>query len=475
MKYEAVIGLELHIALKTKTKMFSRAKANFEETQNKNVSFTDLALPGTLPTVNKQAVKSALQLAKALNMTIDTELHFDRKNYFYSDLPKGYQITQHRRPIGQNGQLTLDLPSYRKQVEIERIHLEEDTAKQIHLDEETLIDYNRAGVPLIELVTNPDLRTAAEAMLFIDMIREIVTYLDVSDGKMEEGSLRCDVNISLREVGAKALGTKVEIKNLNSISNVGKVIEYEIERQSALLDEGALIVAETRRYDDNLRASITMREKGEDTNYKYFPEGNILPITLSPQFIEEAIKEMQELPTVKRERYLREFGLTHHDVTLLIADKALALYFDTLTTHTKHYKLAAHWLNGEISAYLNKNNVHINNLKLSSRNIAALLELIASDKISNNQARELFALIVETNDDPVAIANKHGLIQVSDEAFILEVINKVLDNNADAIIDIKNGKDRAFGFLVGQVMKQTKGKVNPALASKLMREQIEKR
>ncbi|HZJ89292.1 MAG TPA: Asp-tRNA(Asn)/Glu-tRNA(Gln) amidotransferase subunit GatB [Bacilli bacterium] len=474
MKYEAIIGLELHVALKTKTKMFSRSAVTFDEIPNTHVTATDLGYSGSFPRINKKAVQNAIMLAHALNMEIDNELHFDRKNYFYSDLPKGYQITQDRRPIGKNGHLTITTNDSSQVINIERIHLEEDTAKQIHLDDETLVDFNRAGVPLIEIVTKPDLRSGEEASEFIEMIREIVTYLDISDGKMEEGSLRCDVNISLRPVGTKEFGVKVEIKNLNSISNVARVIDYEIIRQTELLNSNETIVEETRRYDDDLRKSVSMRLKGEDADYKYFPEGNIVPIKLSDKFIAETIKEMAELPTVKRTRYLDEFKLTPHDIKLLVGNKELALYYDELTKLTKHYKLAAHWVNGEISAYLNKTGISINEMALKITNVAKLLELIASDKISNNQARELFNVIVVTNEDPEQKAQELNLLQVSDEAFILEVINEVLTENKEAIYDIKNGKDRAFGFLVGQVMKRTKGKVNPALASKLMREEINK-
>lgn len=475
MKYETIIGLELHVETKSATKMFSSASTNFNAAPNTNVNETDMAFPGTLPTVNKKAVQNAIMMANALHMSIDHELHFDRKNYFYSDLPKGYQITQDRRPIGSDGFLDITTSNGIRRIAIERLHMEEDTAKQIHLADGTLIDYNRAGLPLVEIVTKPDIRTSEEAMVFVETIREIVTFLDVSDGKMEEGSLRCDVNISLRLFGSNKFGTKVEIKNLNSISNVGKVIDSEIKRQSELLDEGKPVLSETRRYDDTLKTSIAMRLKEGGADYKYFPEGNIYPITLSEDFINDVIKRSPELPSVKRDRYFNVFKLGTHEVVVLLQNKDLTAYFDEAAMHTKNYKLLINWVIGEVSEYLNKQGVNVEMLQLSPQNLAKLVNMVDSGALSNSQARELFAHIVLTNEDAEAKAKALNLVQVSDTDFILKIINEVIDENLSAIADIKAGKDRALGFLVGQVMKKTAGKVNPALANKLMREEIAKR
>ena len=475
MKYEVIIGLEIHIETKTKTKMFSSASSLFDAPANSNVSVVDMAFPGTLPTVNKKAVQNAIMLGHALNMEIDEELHFDRKNYFYSDLPKGYQITQQRRPIGSNGYLDIYVNDTKKRIRIERIHMEEDTAKQIHLGEVTLIDYNRAGNPLVELVTEPDLRSADEAMAFVEAVREIVTFLEISDGKMEEGSLRCDVNISLRPVGVLKFGNKVEIKNMNSISNIGKAIETEIKRQSELLDKGLEVESETRRYDDALKDTITMRKKDESVDYRYIPEGNILPISLSKEFIDTTIREMKELPSVKRERYFEEFKLNAHEVNILLQDKDLTSYFDEAARDVKNYKTLINWVIGEFSSYLNKEGKNAKSVALSPQNTSKLVNLIDNGTISNSQARELFAHIIETNEDPEIKAKALNLMQVSDTDFILSVINEVINENLNVIDDIKAGKDRAMGFLVGQVMKKTKGKVNPALASKLMKQEIDKR
>lgn len=475
MKYEVIIGLEIHIETKTNTKMFSSASSLFDAPANSNVSVVDMAFPGTLPTVNKKAVQNAIMLGHALNMEIDDELHFDRKNYFYSDLPKGYQITQQRRPIGSNGYLDIYVNDTKKRIRIERIHMEEDTAKQIHLGEVTLIDYNRAGNPLVELVTEPDLRSADEAMAFVEAVREIVTFLEISDGKMEEGSLRCDVNISLRPVGVLKFGNKVEIKNMNSISNIGKAIETEIKRQSELLDKGLEVESETRRYDDAIKDTITMRKKDESVDYRYIPEGNILPISLSKEFVDTTIREMKELPSAKRERYFTAFKLNSHEVNILLQDKDLTSYFDEAATYVKNYKTLINWVIGEFSSYLNKEGKNAKSVELSPQNTAKLVNLIDNGTISNSQARELFAHIIETNEDPETKAKALNLVQVSDTDFILNVINEVINENLNVIDDIKAGKDRAMGFLVGQVMKKTKGKVNPALASKLMKQEIDKR
>ena len=348
MKYETIIGLELHVETKSKTKMFSSSSTNFNADPNTNVNETDMAFPGTLPTVNKKAVENAIMMSNALHMRIDHELHFDRKNYFYSDLPKGYQITQDRRPIGSEGYLDIMTKDGVRRIAIERLHMEEDTAKQIHLADGTLIDYNRAGLPLVEIVTKPDLRTSEEAMAFVETIREIVTFLDVSDGKMEEGSLRCDVNISLRPLGTEKFGTKVEIKNLNSISNVGKVIDSEIKRQSELLDRGEVVLSETRRYDDALKTSVAMRLKEGGADYKYFPEGNIYPITLSETFVNDVINHSPELPSSKRDRYYNKFKLGTHEVNVLLQNKDLTIYFDAAAKHTKSYKLLVNWVIGEV-------------------------------------------------------------------------------------------------------------------------------
>lgn len=475
MEYEAVIGLEIHIETKTKSKMFSSSPVDYSAQPNTLVTPLDLAHPGTLPQVNKQAVVNAIRVSHALNMEIDETLRFDRKNYFYSDLPKGYQITQDKHPIGKNGYLDLDIDGVTRRIRINRLHMEEDTAKQLHLVDYTLIDYNRAGIPLVEVVSEPDIRTGKEAAKYVEMIREIVTFTDVSDGKMEEGSLRCDVNISIRPKGTEAFGTKVEVKNLNSISNIEKVVDIEIERQKQVLESGDKVIQETRRYDDDQKTTIGMRVKTSAVDYKYFPEPNLVPIHIGRAFIDEVIKNCRELPTTKRVRYANDFKLPQFDIDVLLLDRDVCEFFDETVKHTTNYKLAANLINGEIAAFLNKNNQKITDLKLSPNNLAKTVDMIADGKISNKQARTILDHLFVEDQDPKGLASKLNMVQISDESAILTLVNSVLDQNLSVIEDYKNGKDRAFGFLVGLLMKQSQGKINPSMASKILKEEIEKR
>lgn len=474
MNFETVIGLEIHVEMKTKSKMFSSAPVTYGELPNTNVSVVDMAFPGTLPTVNKQAVINAIRVSHALNMTIDNTLYFDRKNYFYSDLPKGYQITQNDRPIGSNGSLVLNTSNGEKVIGVERLHMEEDTCKQLHSWDCTLLDYNRAGVPLIEIVSRPDIRSAEEAMKYVEKIRSIVSFLDVSDGKMEEGSLRCDVNISLRPFGSTKFGNKVEIKNLNSIANVGKAIEFETKRQAEILLSGGQIQQETRRFDDASKETILMRVKTDAVDYKYYREANIAPIKLSDKFIEDAIKSSPELPDKKLERYL-SLGLSDYDAGQLLADKDNSVYFDNIIIDKVNPKLAANWVIGDIQSYLNKNNTSIKNFPISPKKMGELINIIEKGTISNKQGREVFNILLTEDKDINKIINDLGMAQVSDTSFILDLVNEVLNEFPQSIEDYKNGKDRAVGFLVGQIMKKSKGKANPQMTNKMVVEELKKR
>ncbi|MDD2398065.1 MAG: Asp-tRNA(Asn)/Glu-tRNA(Gln) amidotransferase subunit GatB [Bacilli bacterium] len=475
MNFQAVIGLEIHVEIKTKTKMFSTAPINFSMPPNTLVAPLDLAFPGTLPRVNKSAVEKAIQLSDALHMDIDHELHFDRKNYFYSDLPKGYQITQNYRPIGREGYLDLVLADGRiKRVHIERLHLEEDTAMQHHYANKTLLDFNRAGIPLVEIVTHPDLSTGEEAMKYVEKIREIVTYADVSDGKMEEGSLRCDVNISLRPFGSEKLGTKVEIKNLNSIANVQKAIEYETIRQQKMLLKGEAIIQETRRFDETKKATVRMRVKTDAVDYKYFPEANIPPIKLSEQFVNNAIAKRPELAEQKRERYTKKYNLRDYDADILLINRQNAAYFDDAAQYTQAYQTLANWVNGEVSAYLNKRQIEISQLTIAAHQLAELINLIEVGKLSNKQGRQVFELMLDSDEHPEAIAKKHNLLQLSDPNIILPIVIATLSENPQSVEDYKAGKDRALGFIVGQVMKKMRGQANPSLVNQIVTEEINK-
>ena len=475
MNFEAIIGLEIHVEMKTNTKMFSSAPVRFGSLPNTNVMPLDFAFPGTLPVVNKQAVINAIRVAHALHMEIDNELWFDRKNYFYSDLPKGYQITQDKRPIGRNGYIDLDTSKGIRHINIERIHLEEDTCKQLHLGDCSLLDYNRAGTPLIEIVTHPDFRTGEEARKYVEAIRSIVVFADVSDGKMEEGSLRCDVNISLRPYGSDRFGTKVEIKNLNSIANIEKAIECEIARQTQLLLSGIPVEQETRRFDEATKTTILMRKKSDAVDYKYYPEANIAPIRLSDEFIENAIRTCPILADEKRKTYKDAYGLGDYDIEQLLSDKYVSDYYDEVCKYTNQYKLACNWVMVDVLGYLNKEMITIHEFKLEPKLLAELIEMVFKGTISSKQSRQVFEVMLKTFKSPSKIAGELNMTQLSDEGAIKALVLQVLDEYPQSIEDYKNGKDRAVGFLVGMVMKKSQGKANPALTNKMIVEELKKR
>lgn len=475
MNFEAVIGIEIHVEMKTKSKMFSSAPVLFGAEPNTLVRPLDIAFPGTMPLVNKQAVINAIRVSNALHMSIDNELWFDRKNYFYSDLPKGFQITQDKRPIGRDGYVEIKTKNGIKRIEIERLHMEEDTCKQLHMSNYSLLDYNRAGTPLVEIVSRPNIRSGEEAMKYVEQIKSIVQFTDVSDGKMEEGSLRCDVNISLRPIGSDKFGTKVEIKNLNSLSNVEKAIEFEIIRQQKLLLAGIPVEQETRRFDEMRKETVLMRKKTDAVDYKYFTEPNITPIKLSDKFIKNAIETCPELASSKRNRYINDLKLSEYDADILLQDKAVSEYFDETIKYNANPKLLVNWIMVDIASYLNKNNYSISDLKLSPEHLSDLVKLISEGKISSKQAKDVFLDIVETNASPIDVANKLGIVQMSDENVIMDLVIEALNENPQAIEDFKNGKDRAVGFLVGQIMKKSRGKANPAMTSKLVIQELKKR
>lgn len=474
MKYETVIGIEIHVELKTKSKMFSSAPVSFGEKANTCVNEIDLGHPGTLPCLNKEAVRLAIKACKAFNLEIDPLLRFDRKNYYYADLPKGYQITQQFFPIGKNGIVTIMVDGKEHTVRINRLHLEEDTAKQLHSEYGTLVDYNRAGTPLIEVVSEPDMRCGLEAAAYVEKLKAIFNYLNISDVKMEEGSMRCDINISLREMGSDILGTKTEIKNLNSIANVQKAIEAEVERQSSILDNNERVIQATRRYDEALKTTVEMRKKEGDVDYKFFPEPNIPPIRLDQNWIDDVIMSMEELPDMRAKRYHTKYGLNEYDTNVLVQNRDAADFFDEVASQGGDFKKIANWIITDMSSYLNKMNLKWNEHKCQAAHFFALLDMIDKQEISGKQAKVVFEKVMEGNN-PQDIVNDSGMKQVSDEGAILAIIKDVLDNNAQSIKDFKNGKDRAVGFLIGQVMKASKGQANPSLTSKLVQSELKKR
>lgn len=472
-KYKTTIGIEIHCELKTGTKMFSGAPVKFGETANTCTSVVDLAMPGTLPSVNKEAVRLAIKACTGLHCDIDPLVKFDRKNYYYSDLPKGFQITQQFHPIGRDGYVEIEIEEGSKQIRIERIHMEEDTAKQFHRETGTYIDFNRAGVPLVEIVSRPDMHSAEEAAAYVDTLRQILLYLNVSDVKMEEGSMRCDVNISLS--ADDSLGTKTEIKNLNSIANVQKAVAAEIERQSRILDEGGRVEQATRRYDESQKTTVLMRKKEGAVDYKYFPEPNIFPIQLDPVWIRDIQDSMEELPAARRARFMKDYGLGEYNAQVLVADPAMADYYEEAAKTAKDAKKTANWVIGDLSAALNRDNRTFANAGVAPEHLAQLVNLVADGTISGKQAKTVFEDMLSSGKEPAKIVEEKGMKQVTDEGAILALVTEVLDANPKSIEDYKAGKDRAIGFLVGQVMKKSRGTANPKRTNELIREELAKR
>jgi aspartyl-tRNA(Asn)/glutamyl-tRNA(Gln) amidotransferase subunit B len=474
MNFEAIIGLEIHVEMQTKTKMFSSAPVTYKALPNSAVVPLDVGHPGTLPVVNKQAIINAIHVCSALHLAIDDTLHFDRKNYFYADLPKGYQITQQRRPIGSEGFVDVPTSSGPYRIRIERLHVEEDTAMQHHYHDMSLVDYNRAGIPLMEIVTYPDIRTGEQAAAFVEMIRQIVSFTRVSSGKLEEGSLRCDVNISMRPVEQTTFGTKVEIKNLNSIANVQRAIEFEMLRQERLYLSGQSVQQETRRFDEAKKETVLMRLKTDAVDYKYFPEANLVPIQLSQAFIDQAIVSRPELASSKRERYVTTFGLSEYDAQLLTKDVEIATYFDQCAAFGQAYKYYANWILQDLTSVLNKNQTAITTFPVQPDRLTHMIALIERGLLSNKQAKELFELLQTDHRSPQTIAEEKKMLQVSDPAIIQPEIDAILLAFPQSIVDFKEGKDRAVGFLIGQLMKKTGGRLNPGLTNQLLLEALKK-
>ena len=474
MEYDVTIGIEIHCQLKTKTKMFSGAPTSFGRKPNVCTNEIDLGHPGTLPCVNKEAVAKAIEACTALHLTIDPLVKFDRKNYYYSDLPKGFQITQQFHPIGRNGYIMIDTEEGQKKIRINRIHMEEDTAKQFHLTKFSLLDYNRAGTPLIEIVSEPDMHNGEEAEKYVEALRQTLYYIGVSDCKMEEGSMRCDVNVSIAPKGSNTLGVKNEIKNLNSISHIGKAVDYEVARQKELLEKGEKVLQETRRFDEKTNTTVMMRRKEGNVDYKFFPEPNIFPIRLDANWIKSIQDSMPELPEERKARYTNDFGLNEHDINVLIANKELGDFFEETMKYSKNAKGVCNWLLGEVQGWLNKHEQTIVNTELRPEALAKLVEMIDTNEISSKQAKELIDDIM-TGKDPAESAKEKGLQQVTNTGELANMIKDVLDENTQAIEDFKAGKGRAVGFLVGQVMKKSKGQANPGLVNQILQEELKKR
>jgi aspartyl-tRNA(Asn)/glutamyl-tRNA(Gln) amidotransferase subunit B len=476
MNFEPVIGLEVHVELKTDSKMFSPAPNHFGAEPNSNTNVIDLGYPGVLPVVNKRAIEFGMKAAMALNCQIAEDTKFDRKNYFYPDNPKAYQISQFDKPIGENGWIEIEVNGEKKRIGITRLHLEEDAGKLTHSgDGYSLVDYNRQGTPLIEIVSEPDIRTPEEAYAYLEKLKSIIQYTGVSDCKMEEGSLRCDANISLRPIGQEQFGTKAELKNLNSFNFVKKGLEYEIVRQEKVLLSGGLIQQETLRFDESTGKTILMRVKEGSDDYRYFPEPDLLNLHIDQEWMDRIRSEIPELPDARKKRYIEELGLPAYDAMVLTLTKEMSDFFEETVSEGADAKLASNWLMGEVSAYLNAQQKELHDSKLTPAGLAGMIELIEKGTISSKIAKKVFKELVENGGNPEQIVKDKGLVQISDEGALLKIVTETLDNNPQSIDDFKNGKDRAIGFLVGQIMKATKGQANPPLVNKLIQQEIQKR
>ena len=474
-EWETVIGLEVHVQLATKSKIFSGASTLFGSSPNTQACNIDLGMPGVLPVLNEEVLKMAIKFGLSINANINSPTQFARKNYFYPDLPKGYQISQLDNPIVEGGVLEITLKDgSKKKIRITRAHLEEDAGKSLHEDFEGLtgIDLNRAGTPLLEIVSEPDLSSGEEAVAYLKKIHSIIRYLEISDGNMAEGSMRCDANVSLRKKGSKELGTRTETKNVNSFKFVEKAIQHEIRRQIKILESGERVTQETRLYDSQLDETRPMRSKEYANDYRYFPEPDLLPVMLSEDFIKSVKDLMPELSEEKEKRFIKEYKLSAYDANVLSVDPNLSNFFEEVVVRSRDPKLATNWIMGELSAFLNKENLSILETKVDSINLGNLLSRIGDSTISGKIAKEIFEEMWNSKKSPDEIIEEKGLKQVTDSSEIKKVINQVLDQNPSQLEQYKSGKEKLFGFFVGQVMKVSRGKANPEQVNKLLEERL---
>ena len=477
MKYEVVIGLEVHVQLKTQSKIFCSCSTKFGMPPNANTCPICLGMPGVLPVMNKKVVEYAIKACLATHCEVQTTSRFARKNYFYPDLPKGYQITQFELPIGLNGYINIQTNGTPKKIGLTRIHLEEDAGKSIHGDNlgkpgRSYIDYNRTGVPLIEIVSEPDLRSPAEAREYLVQLKAILDYAEVSDVNMEEGSLRCDANVSLRPVGQKELGTRTELKNINSFKFVQKALEYEIERQAKVLDQGDAVVQETRLYDSAKGITFPMRSKEEAHDYRYFPEPDLVPTVCDAAWIDSLRQSLPEMPEQKRDRFVREYKIPEYDAGVLTTSKALADYFETCVKRFDQPKTVSNWIMGDLMKELKNDNREIEDCPVTPERLTDLLKLIDDDTISGKMAKTVFEDMYQSGKPPAEIVKAKGLTQITDESALLKMVEDVIAANPGQAADYKNGKDKLMGFFVGQVMQASKGQANPALVNKLLKEKL---
>ncbi len=475
MTWETVIGLEVHVQLSTKSKLFSGTSTQFGAEPNTQANIYDLALPGTLPVLNEKALEMAVRFGLAIGAQIGKRSVFDRKNYFYPDLPKGYQVSQLDFPIVGKGSLTITLDDgIEKVIGVTRAHMEEDAGKSLH-DEfqgNSAIDLNRAGTPLLEIVSEPDLRTATEAVAYLKKLHSIIRYLDISDGNMAQGSMRCDANVSIRKQGDTELGTRTEIKNINSFRFVEKAINYEVMRQREVLEDGGRIVQETRLYDSDKNETRTMRSKEVANDYRYFPEPDLLPVVIDDAYITALEKTLPELPDQKSQRFVTDYDLSHYDAGVLVSNREMAEFYEQVVEIGADPKLSANWVTGELLGLLNKNNREFSDSPISAKRLGALISRIKDGTISGKIAKTVFAAMTEDSSNVDQIIESRGLKQVTDSGEIEQLIEEVIANNPDQVQQYRGGKEQVFGFLIGQAMRLSKGKANPAQVNTLLREKL---
>lgn len=477
MNFETTVGLEVHIEMQTNSKAYSPSPVQYGAEQNTNTNVIDWGYPGVLPEINKGALEFGMRAALALHCDITQDVGFDRKNYFYPDNPKAYQITQARTPIGTNGWLEIELEDgTKKKIGIREMHVEEDAGKNTHNpDGYSYVDLNRQGTPLIEIVAEPDISSADEAYAYLTKLRQVIQFTGISDVKMEEGSMRADVNVSIAPIGSDKLGVRTEMKNLNSFEHVRKGIQYEVKRQERLLMSGGEVEQETRRFDEPSGETILMRSKEEANDYRYFPEPDLPPIHISDDWIEEVRASIPEMPDKRRERYTQDWGIPAYDAGVLTQTKEMSDFYDATVAAGADPKLAANWLMGEVNAYLNSKQVELSDTALTPEHLATMIKLIEDETISSKIAKKVFKEIITNDTEPKAWVESKGMVQLSDSAKLQPIIDEVLDNNEQSIEDFKNGKDRAIGFLVGQIMKKTRGMANPKMVNKLLMASLKER
>ncbi|MEE9229147.1 MAG: Asp-tRNA(Asn)/Glu-tRNA(Gln) amidotransferase subunit GatB [Acidobacteriota bacterium] len=476
-EYETIIGLEVHAQLRTRTKVFCGCTTQFGNPPNRNTCPVCLGMPGILPVLNRRVVEFAMRTGLALNCTIQNRSVFARKNYFYPDLPKGYQISQYELPLATEGYLEVEIEKSERRIGITRVHLEEDAGKLVHegfadSDRRSHVDFSRAGVPLIEIVSEPDLRSPDEAAAYLKLVRSILRTLEVCDGNMEEGSLRCDANVSIRPRGSDQFGTKTELKNLNSFRNVQRALAYEVERQTRILDEGSRVKQETRLWDAAEGRTGSMRSKEEAQDYRYFPDPDLLPLQISNEWIKAVRKDLPELPTARKHRFINDYGLPRGDAEVLTEDRLLADYFEEVVHISGNPKISANWILTELLREINAGDGNLEKMPVSAGHLGAMIKLIENKTISGKIAKTVFEEMVQTGKEPSAIVRDKSLVQIVDEEAILKIIDEVIAENPRPLAQYKDGKTATFGFFVGQVMKKTQGKANPQKVNELLRRRL---